>query len=260
MTDAYREFSALMGSGKFRQAAELATQELAHGGGAGAFWLTRRASALNRASDYEQAFADSRNALAIEPSNPYAILCAADALLGLQRPQEALGHYREIAAHAKVGGRAHNGIFESLAALGRWQELLDSLAAVPPEERHPWRVKALHAQGKTEEAMSECRQWLAVRPDHPAALWELSELEVASDGLETVRARYERLARIPTLPPSTARFTPPCAGGLGSPNSPLRNTGRSAGRGKGRACRKSRPFSLQRPDASRKPFPSWRSF
>lgn len=201
MTDAYREFSALMGSGKFRQAAELAAQELAHEGSADAFWLTRRASALNRASDYEQAFADSRSALAIEPSNPYAILCAADALLGLQRPQEALGHYREIAAHARVGGRAQNGIFESLAALGRWQELLDSLAAAPAEERYPWRVKALRAQGRTQEAMSECRQWLAARPDHPPALWELSELEVASDGLETVRARYERLARIPTLPP-----------------------------------------------------------
>ena len=40
-----------------------------------------------------------------------------------------------------------------------------------------------------------------MRPDHPPALWELSELEVAADGLETVRARYERLARIPTLPP-----------------------------------------------------------
>jgi tetratricopeptide (TPR) repeat protein len=201
MTNAYKEFSALVGSGKYRQAAELAGQELANGEGASAFWLTRRASALNRASDYEQALVDSRSALAIEPSNPYAILCAADALRGLRRPREALSHYREIATHAKVGGRARAGIFESLAVLGRWQELLDSLAAAPAEERHPWRVKALQAQGKTEEAMSECRQWLAERPDHPPALWELSELEVASDGLETVRARYERLARIPTLPP-----------------------------------------------------------
>jgi tetratricopeptide (TPR) repeat protein len=201
MTDAYRQFSALMESGKYRDAAELAAQELAKGEGASAFWLTRKASALNRASDYEQAFVDSRAALAVEPSNPYAVLCAADALRGLQRPQEALGHYREIAAHAKVGGRARTGIFESLAGLGRWQELLDSLATAPAEERHPWRAKALHALGKTEEAMRECRQWLAERPDHPPALWELSELEVASDGLEAIRARYERLARIPTLPP-----------------------------------------------------------
>lgn len=200
MTDAYRQFSALMGIGKYREAAELAGEELSKGESAGAFWLTRRASALNRASDYEQAFVDSRAALAIEPSNPYAVLCAADALRGLQRLQEALGHYREIAAHAKVGSRARTGIFESLAGLGRWQELLDSLAAAPAEERHPWRVKALHAQGKTEEAMSECRQWLAARPDHPPALWELSELEVAADGLEATRARYERLARVPSLP------------------------------------------------------------
>ena len=77
MTDAYRRFSALMGSGKYREAAELAAEELAKGQGAGAFWLTRKASALNRALDHEQAWVDSRAALAVEPSNPYAILQAA---------------------------------------------------------------------------------------------------------------------------------------------------------------------------------------
>ena len=244
MTDAYREFSALVGSRKYRQAAELAERELEKGEGASAFWLTCRASALNRASDYEQAFADSRRALAIEPSNPYAILCAADALRGLQRPQEALGHYREIATHAKVGGRARAGIFESLAVLGRWQELLDSLAAAPAEVRRPWRVKALHAQGKTEEAMSECRQWLAARPDHPPALWELSELEVASDGLETVRTRYERLARIKTLPPIYREIYASLCRRAGLPELALEEYQKIGGTGEGTRVQKKQAFLM----------------
>jgi tetratricopeptide (TPR) repeat protein len=200
MTDAYRQYSSLMGSGRYREAAELAEREHVTGEGASAFWLTRKASALNRAADYEQAFSDSKTALAADPSNPYAILTAADALLGLKRPQEALGHYREIAAHKKVGVRARAGLSESLARLGRWEELLVSLSAAPVQERSPWRVKALHALGKTAEAIIECRQWLAENPDNPQALWELSGLEIATEGIEAVRARYERLARISTLP------------------------------------------------------------
>jgi tetratricopeptide (TPR) repeat protein len=244
MTDAFRRFSALMGSGKFREAAELAQAELARGEGARAFWLTRRASALNRASDYEQAFADSRAALGIEPSNPYAILCAADALRGLQRPREALDHYREIAGHAKVGGRARAGIFESLAGLGRWQELLDSLGTVPAEERHPWRVKALHAMRKNAEAMDECRQWLAARPDHPPALWELSELEVAADGLETVRARYERLARIPTLPPIYREIYASLCRRAGLPELALKEYQNIGGAGEGTRVQKKQAFLM----------------
>ncbi len=201
MTDAYKRFSELMTGGRYRDAVAVADGELAQGESPRAFWLTRKASALNRASDYEQALGASRDALSIEPSNPYAILCAAEALLGLQRPEEAMSHFREIADHEKVGGRARAGLFESMSRLGRWEALLDALSAAPEDERAQWRVKALHALGKIDDAMSECRRWLAERPDHPPALWELVELEIAADGLETVRTRYERLARIPTLPP-----------------------------------------------------------
>lgn len=237
MTDAYKQFSALMGSGRYGDAAELAGEELAKREGAGAFWLTRRASALNRASDYEQAFADARAALELEPANPYAVLCAADALRGLQRLQEALGHYREIAGHARVGARGRAGTFECLAGLNRWQELLDSLAAAPAEERYPWRVKALHALGKIEEATSECRQWLSTRPDHPPALWELSELEVAAEGVEAVRARYERLARIPTLPPVYREIYASLCRRAGLPELALKEYQKIAGTGDTRAVK-----------------------
>ncbi len=244
MTEAYRRFSALMESGKYREAAELAAQELARGGGANAFWLARKASALNRSSDYEQALVDARAALAIEPTNPYAILCAADALRGLQRIQEALDHYREIGGHDRVGARARAGAFESLAALARWQELLDSLTTVPVEERFQWRVKALHAQGKTQEALSECRQWLAARPHHPPALWELSELEVAAEGLETVRVRYERLARISTLPPVYREIYASLCRRAGLPELALQEYRKIGGTGEGTRVQRKQAFLL----------------
>jgi tetratricopeptide (TPR) repeat protein len=243
-TEGYRQFSSLMAGGKYREAAELAGRELEKTGGADTFWLTRRASAFNRIADYEQAFADSKAALAVEPSNPYAVLCAADALLGLGRPREALGHYREISGHAKVGVRARAGAFESLADMGQWQELLDSLAAAPAEERHKWRVKAFHAQGKTAEALGEARQWLAERPDHPPALWELSGLEVEADGLEAVRARYERLARIPTLPVVYREIYASLCRRSGLPELALEEYGKIGGAGEGTRVQKKQAFLL----------------
>lgn len=200
MTDAYQRFSALMRSGRHREALDVAEQELARTGAGDAFWLTQKANALNRSSDHDPALAAARAALALEPSNPYAIHSAADALLGLHRFEEALGHYREIVDHQKIGARARAGVFECLDRLGRWEELLESLASIPEKERCPWRVKALRSLGRTAEAMAECRQWLADRPHHPPALWELSELEISANGLDVVRSRYERLAKIPSLP------------------------------------------------------------
>jgi tetratricopeptide (TPR) repeat protein len=200
MTDAYQRFSALLRSGKYRDALDVVEQELVRTGAGDAFWLTQKASALNRSTDHEAALAAARAALATAPSNPYAIHAAADALLGLHRFEEALGHYREIVNDEKIGSRARVGVFECLERLGRWEELLESLGAISGKERYPWRVKAFRSLGRTAEAMAECRQWLTDRPDHPPALWELSELEIAADGLDVVRSRYERLAKIPSLP------------------------------------------------------------
>jgi tetratricopeptide (TPR) repeat protein len=200
MSEPYRQFTDLMRRGRHREAADLAEAESARNGGASCFWLTRRAAALNRASAHEEALSAARAALGIEPANPYAVLAAGEALFGLQRPEEALGHFREVVSHEKVGARARTGLFESLAKLGRWEELQDRLAQAPEEERHQWRVKSLCALGRTLDAIEECRKWLAIRPHHPPALWELVELEVKVDGLEAVRLRYEKLARIPTLP------------------------------------------------------------
>jgi tetratricopeptide (TPR) repeat protein len=200
MTDSYKQFGALMTQGKFREAAELAEQQLAGGRSADPFWLTQKANALNRSSHHEPAYAAARAALAEQPSNPYAILAAAEALLGLHRAEEALGHFREIAGNEKLGPRARAGVFESLERLKRWEDILAAASSAPESERSPWRVKALAGLGRTAEAMEECRQWLRARPDHPPALWELSELEIAAEGLDAVRARYEKLAKIPSLP------------------------------------------------------------
>jgi tetratricopeptide (TPR) repeat protein len=200
MTDAYKKFGGLMKSGRYRDAVRLADQELGMRGGADPFWLTQKANALNRASDHEQAYVSARSALARDPSNPYAILAAADALFGLHRLEESLSYYREITSHTNLGGRARAGVFGCLERGGRWDELLLFANSRPKEEGCAGRVKALRGLGRGAEALEECRLWIASQPNHPPALWELCELEVESEGLEIVRTRYERLAKIPSLP------------------------------------------------------------
>jgi tetratricopeptide (TPR) repeat protein len=200
MTDAYLQYSGLIKSARYGDAARLADEELGRRGGADPFWLTQKANALNRSSDYGGAYAAARAALDHDPSNPYAILSAADALFGLHRLKESLGHYREISTHEKLGVRARAGIFGCLEQEGKWDELLAFASAAPEKERPLWRVKALRGLGRNAEAIAECRLWLSSHPDQPSALWALAELEVDSEGLEVVRARYERLAKIASLP------------------------------------------------------------
>lgn len=244
MTDAYQRFSALMKAGRYREALDVTGQELARIGTGDAFWLTQKANALNRSSDHAGALEAAHAALATAPSNPYAVHAAADALLGLHRMEEALGHYREIAGHEKIGSRARAGAFECLERLGRWEELLETLASTPQKERSPWRVKALRSLGRTEEAVAECRQWLSDRPHHPAALWELSALEVSVDGLEAVRSRYEKLAKIPSLPGIYREIHASLCRKAGFPELALEEYGKIDATGAGTRVQKQQAFLL----------------
>jgi tetratricopeptide (TPR) repeat protein len=255
VTDAYRQFSALMAGGRHREAADFAEAELRRAGGADAFWLTQKANALNHASDHAGALEAARAALSAEPSNPYAILSAADALKGLHRYEEALGHYRELTGHEKLGSRARTGVFDCLSRLDRWEELLQSLPAAPQGERSPWRVKALAALGRNTEALEECRQWLSAHPDHPPALWELSNLEVALEGLDVVRARYERLAKIPTLPSVYREIYASLCRRAGLPELALKEYGRIDAAGSSARLKRKEAFLLAKTGREREAIP-----
>jgi tetratricopeptide (TPR) repeat protein len=201
MSEAFDQFQALLKQRRYREAASLAERESLQGGEP-AFWLTQQSVALVRAGDAAAALEAANGALAVEPSNPYAIVAAADSLFALERAEEALSHYREALPFPKLAPRARKGVLECLGRLKRWEEVLSLLAqwAMPEDQTASAKVKALAGAGRRDEAIDECRRWLQRMPDHPQALWALTDLEVERDGLPAVLERMERTVRIPSLP------------------------------------------------------------
>jgi tetratricopeptide (TPR) repeat protein len=202
----YPEFERLLNQGEFLEAARYAREQAQAQGGSQAaseaFWHTQESRALNRAGEHASALEAGRRALDLDPSNPFGVAATADALLALQRFSEALGHYEEILRSPRLAQHGRRGVLSALAGLKRWGEVLERLSSwnLPEEQSLPWRVKALGALGRAEEGLSACRRWLELRPHFPPALWEASELEVRTLGLEAALEKAGRLARIPSLP------------------------------------------------------------
>jgi tetratricopeptide (TPR) repeat protein len=192
-----------MTSARFEEAARLAESEYLDDDANNPFWLTRQAAALSRAGRYEPALRLARRAISLEPANPFAILAAAEALHGLKRIKDALVHYEDIVADPKLSLPARRGILECLLELKQWHRILEDLQkwGMPSEKSYRWRVRALAGLGRWDEAMADCRRWLRLQPDHPSALWALTDLEIQREGLEPVLARMAKLAKIPGRPP-----------------------------------------------------------
>jgi tetratricopeptide (TPR) repeat protein len=204
MSKAYNQYKELFNQRLFGEAARFAEQAHMEGNPENPFWLTRQAAALTRAGEYDHALAVSARAVALAPANPYAVLCMAEALSGLRRFKEAIEYYESIATGAddKVAGIARKGMLECLAELKSWDRILEQIGIwdMPPDRVYRWRAKVLEGQHRTSEAIDVCHQWLKDIPDHPPALWALTELEIQRDGLDAVLARMGRLARIPSRP------------------------------------------------------------
>ena len=204
MSKSYDQYRELLGQRKFSEAARFAEQAHLEGNPANPFWLTRQAAALTRAGEFGQALRVSEQALAIAPANPYAVLSMAEALSGLRRYKEALEVYETIVTDAdeKVATVARNGMLACLAELRSWDRILEEIGIwrLPPNKVYRWRVKALEGQNRTGEAIDICHQWLKDNPDHPQALWALTELEIRRDGFDAVLTRMGRLAKIPSRP------------------------------------------------------------
>lgn len=204
MTGAYEEYKSLMTRGRFRDAAALARAQSAavSAGRDLAFWLTREAAASSRAGDHEAALATARRALEADGADLYAVYAAAEALTGLGRHAEALKHFDEAAREPRLESRARKRILECLQAERDWEGLLVRLASsgLPEEDALGFEAAALAGLGRAAEALAKCRRRLEIKPHHPPAVWQLVELEVASDGVEPVLERYRRMARIPSLP------------------------------------------------------------
>jgi len=203
MSAAYGTYRSLMTTGRFEDAARLAESEYLKDDADNPFWLTRQAAALCRAGRHEPALGIAQSALALQPANPYGLLAVAEALQGLKKPEEALLHYEDIADHPRLSAAARRGILECLLALKQWRRILDLLEqwGLPPEKSRRWRVRALVGLERWDEATSACRRWLHSQPDHPPALWTLTDLEIRREGLQPVLVRMSKLAKIPGRPP-----------------------------------------------------------
>ena len=202
MTQAYEQFRQLFKKGRYMAAADLAELEYAAGDKNNPFWLTRQAAALSRAGESRRALDIAKQALALQPSNPYGILSTAEALFGLSRFDEALAYYEEIATDRKLSSYTHKKILECHAAMKNWDHILQFVVAweIPLETKYKWQAKAFAGQNRLNDAIDACGQWLKINPDNPQALWTLTELEIQRDGLESVRSRMAKLAKIPSRP------------------------------------------------------------
>ncbi|MEW6442390.1 MAG: hypothetical protein AB1640_15745 [bacterium] len=201
----YKAFRELLDRKAFAEAAALAERNCLDGSSDSAFWHTQRAVALSLAGRFEQAVAAADQALQREPGNAYALAARAGACLGDDRAEEALAGYEEAlrSGDARILPRARKGLLQSLSMLKRWPQILGALSEwnLPPETAYPWRIKALAGLDRRDEALDACAELLRVSPDHPQALWQMADLEISRDGLEAVRMKFARLARIPTPPP-----------------------------------------------------------
>lgn len=202
MSQAYEKFRQLFQKGRYRAAADLAALEYAAGDKSNPFWLTWQAAALSRAGASRRALDIARQALALQPANPYGILSTAEALFGLNRFEEALAYYEEIVTDRKLSSFAHKKILECHAAMKNWDQILQLLVAweMPPETKYQWQAKALAGNNRRNDAIEACHQWLKINPDNPQALWMLTELEIERDGLKSVLSQMAKLAKIPSRP------------------------------------------------------------
>ncbi len=202
-TKAYRRFQDLLEEGKIRDAIKLADRELEQRGGTDAFWLTHLSRAHLRAGEHEKALREARNALDVAPDNEYAMMARGRAFRALNRMDRALEDFREAASGSNVDRRAKRQIVEILVREQAWRKVLDCLEKWSFSEKQTlrWKVKALAGLGRTEKARETADRLLEIEPDDRETLWELVEMDVEEEGLETVRKRYARLARIPSRPP-----------------------------------------------------------
>lgn len=202
-TSEYAEYRRLLASGAMQEAAALAERmSLVKDP---AFWLTQRSIALLRAGKHAPALESAESALAAAPQNQYALLARADARMASGKVTEAMSDYEEAARSRaeRVASRGRRGMLECLARTREWERLLALADAMPgdPSERLRWRARALAGLHRRAEAIAACEELLRVRPEDPHALWELTNLQVAEEGVEPVLARMSRLAKIPGKPP-----------------------------------------------------------
>jgi len=204
------QFKDLLRRRAWDDAVSLARREADSGGPGEAFWYTQQAVALNRKKSWNEAQAAAEKSLTLKPHNPWALLALGDALLGRRRLKEAIEVLEEAAADRdeRAAQRARERLCEALARTKQWERLRSCAAGgqLPPSRRIRFQAMAASGLGHHREAVGLCREALSGEPDNKEILWLMTEAEIAIEGLEPVRVRMGRLARIPSRPPIYGRI------------------------------------------------------
>lgn len=242
----YQEYRKLLDRGAFQGAADLAERQYLKGNPKKPFWLTRQASALARAGQYDASLAVARQALELKPSDAYALIAVAEALAGLKHFEEARPFYEEILDHPKLAPFARRGILACLAPGKNWLRMLQLLAAWNMPELYdlPWRIQALTGENRIDEAFDACRRWLTLKPDHPKALWALTDLEIRRDGLDAVLKRMGKMAKIASRPPVYKQIYASLCRKAGKPEIALQQYDKLSGIGTSREIQRQQAFTL----------------
>lgn len=141
--------------------------------------LLRMSVLLLRAGQPERALVYSEQAMAQRPTDLQASMIRFEALLALQRPQEAL---READRAMELAGRLpallvnRSVVLGRLARLDEAQACLDEALALEPHRRDAWvnRVSMLLQQVRVPETIAAARQALRLLPDDPDIHWNLA--------------------------------------------------------------------------------------
>lgn len=200
---AYELFKSYLRSHNYSAAFETAEREALKNPAQKIFWMNQQAIVLINEGKIKEALEILKKALSIDPQSPWTLLLYSDARQKSGNIAEALRGYEELVSNEKLAGRAQKGVLECLIRLGEWNRTLDCISQwnLTPDESYKFQIQALTGLKRTDEAFSLCNQWLQCSPDNKTALWLLVPLEISRDGLETVRLKYERLAKIPSKPP-----------------------------------------------------------
>lgn len=203
MTEPYATYKQLLNQGRYVDAVREAEAAYLQGRPNDPFWLTRQAAALVKAGRKDQALEIARQAFALAPEDPYCLLAMAEALAAGQNNEEAVVFYEEAAREPKIQAYARKRLLNCLLALKAFERIQLLLAGwqMPEVDRLAWDAKLARLQGRRDQAVAVCRRRLELRPDDPATLWELTDLEIELEGLDAVLARMGRLAKIPSRPP-----------------------------------------------------------
>lgn len=143
--------------------------------------LRKQALRFLRKGKPQQALLLLQRSLELEPSNVEGRINAGVALYLLKRYDEALQHFKFVAALEPQNPTALINLAATLDALGQLDEALNvlrRLVAMFPKmpDVHYNLAVALAKKGLKEEAIAELRNELETNPSHPQALQLLQQL------------------------------------------------------------------------------------